>query len=80
MAAIDHMLGGPGGAQPERPLTDIEMPLLRGLLDRMLGELRYALRAASSAISPSCAGIEYNPQFAAGRRRLATRWSSRPST
>ena len=41
MTAIDHMLGGPGGAQPERPLTEVEMPLLRGLLERMLGELRY---------------------------------------
>ena len=41
MTAIDHMLGGPGGPQPERPLTEVEMPLLRGLLERMLGELRY---------------------------------------
>ena len=41
MTAIDHMLGGPGGVQPERPLTEVEMPLLRGLLERMLGELRY---------------------------------------
>src|SRR4051794_7023616 len=42
MATIDHLLGGPGGAQPVRSLTDVEMPLLRGLLERMLSELRYS--------------------------------------
>jgi flagellar motor switch protein FliM len=62
MAAIDHMLGGPGGAQPERPMTDVEMPLLRGLLDRMLAELRYGFEQLVD-IQPKVTTIEYNPQF-----------------
>jgi flagellar motor switch protein FliM len=62
MAAIDHMLGGPGGPQPERPLTEVEMPLLRGLLERMLGELRYGFEQLVD-ISPKLKEIEYNAQF-----------------
>jgi flagellar motor switch protein FliM len=62
MACIDHMLGGPGGKQPERPLTDLEMPLLRQLLDRMLAELRYGFEELVD-LRPKLAAIEYNPQF-----------------
>lgn len=62
MTAIDHMLGGPGGPQPERPLTDVEMPLLRGLLERMLGELRYGFESLID-IQPNLREIEYNAQF-----------------
>ena len=62
MTAIDHMLGGPGGPQPERPLTEVEMPLLRGLLERMLGELRYGFESLVD-ISPKLREIEYNAQF-----------------
>jgi len=62
MTAIDHMLGGPGGPQPERPLTDVEMPLLRGLLERMLGELRYGFEQLVT-IQPKLKEIEYNAQF-----------------
>jgi flagellar motor switch protein FliM len=62
MACIDHMLGGPGGKQPERPLTDVEMPLLRALLDRMLAELRYGFEELVD-LRPKLASIEYNPQF-----------------
>ena len=62
MTAIDHMLGGPGGPQPERPLTEVEMPLLRGLLERMLGELRYGFETLVD-ISPKLRDIEYNAQF-----------------
>ncbi|HET9516748.1 MAG TPA: flagellar motor switch protein FliM [Actinoplanes sp.] len=62
MTSIDHLLGGPGGAQPERPLTDVEMPLLRGLLERMLGELRYAFEQLTD-IEPKLREIEYNAQF-----------------
>jgi flagellar motor switch protein FliM len=62
MTAIDHMLGGPGGPQPERPLTDVEMPLLRGLLERMLGELRYGFETLVD-IAPKLKEIEYNAQF-----------------
>ncbi len=62
MTAIDHMLGGPGGPQPERPLTEVEMPLLRGLLERMLSELRYGF-AQLVDMSPNLKDIEYNAQF-----------------
>jgi flagellar motor switch protein FliM len=62
MTSIDHMLGGPGGAQPQRPLTDVEMPLLRGLFDRMLAELRYAFEQLVD-IEPKLRDIEYNAQF-----------------
>ena len=62
MTAIDHMLGGPGGPQPQRPLTEVEMPLLRGLLERMLAELRYGFETLVD-ISPKLKEIEYNAQF-----------------
>jgi flagellar motor switch protein FliM len=62
MTAIDHMLGGPGGPQPERPLTEVEMPLLRGLMERMLGELRYGFETLVG-LSPKLKDIEYNAQF-----------------
>ena len=62
MTAIDHMLGGPGGPQPERPLTEVEVPLLRGLLERMLSELRYGFESLVD-ISPKLREIEYNAQF-----------------
>ncbi len=77
MASIDHLLGGPGGAQPERPLTDLEMPLLRGLIEKMLGELAYGLEAMVP-VHPKLGAIEYNPQFV---RTIApaTPWWSRRS-
>ncbi len=62
MASIDHMLGGPGGPQPERPLTEVELPLLRGLLEKMLGELRYGFEQLVD-IRPQLGGLEYNAQF-----------------
>ena len=62
MTAIDHMLGGPGGPQPERPLTDVEMPLLRGLLELSLGELRYGFENLVE-LTPHLREIEYNAQF-----------------
>jgi flagellar motor switch protein FliM len=62
MASIDHLLGGPGGKQPERTMTDLEVPLLRGLLERMLGELRYGFESLVE-VNPKLVGIEYNPQF-----------------
>lgn len=64
MVTIDHLLGGPGGlTQPERSLTEIETQLLRGVLDRVLGELRYAFESLVP-MTPAIVGIEYNPQFA----------------
>lgn len=62
MAMLDHLLGGSGGEQPQRPLTDIEAPLLRGQLARVLDELRYAFEP-HVPVTPRLTGIEYNPQF-----------------
>jgi flagellar motor switch protein FliM len=62
MSCLDHMLGGPGGPQPDRPLTDIEVPLLRGLLERILGELRYGLEGLVD-VSVKLGAIEYGTQF-----------------
>ena len=62
MSFLDHMLGGPGGEQPERPLTDIEAPLLRGLLERMLAELGQALEGLID-VAPKLGVIEYGTQF-----------------
>jgi flagellar motor switch protein FliM len=62
MSCLDHMLGGPGGPQPERPLTDIETPLLRGLLDRILGELRLGMEELVE-VTPRLGPIEYGTQF-----------------
>jgi flagellar motor switch protein FliM len=62
MVSVDHLLGGPGGSQPQRPLTELELPLLRGLLDGVLEELRFALEPLA-AVHPQLGAIEYNPQF-----------------
>ena len=62
LAAIDHMLGGPGGTQPTRQLTDIETTLVTGLLEQMVGVLRYALEPIV-AVQPALGPIEYNSQF-----------------
>jgi len=62
LASIDHLLGGPGGTQPERTMTDLEVPLLRGLLERVLVELRYGFESLVE-LNPKLGAIEYNPQF-----------------
>jgi flagellar motor switch protein FliM len=64
LAWVDHMLGGPGGKQPQRPLTDIEVPLVNSLLDRVFGELRFAFEHIVEMKAPKIVGLEYNPQFA----------------
>lgn len=64
MTSIDHMLGGFGAStQPERPLTDIEAGVVRGFVERLLGELRYSL-AEIVPLDPVVVGTEYAPQFA----------------
>ncbi|WP_312855879.1 flagellar motor switch protein FliM [Nocardioides stalactiti] len=64
MACIDHMLGGPGSdEQPDRPLTEIEDGVIGGLIERLLGEMRYSL-ASIVALDPVVTGTEYSPQFA----------------
>lgn len=64
MSCVDHMLGGPGSDdQPNRPLTEIEAGVIRGLIERLLGEMRYSL-APIVALEPTVTGSEYSPQFA----------------
>jgi flagellar motor switch protein FliM len=64
MVCLDHMLGGPGGfEQPNRPLTEIEGTVVRGLIERLLGEMRYSL-AGIVALQPQVTKVEYSPQFA----------------
>ncbi|MDP3890253.1 flagellar motor switch protein FliM [Nocardioides sp.] len=64
MSCVDHMLGGPGATlQPQRPLTEIEGGVVRGFVERLLGEMRYSL-AEIVALEPAVTGIEYSPQFA----------------
>ncbi len=62
LAAIDHLLGGPGGQQQNRGLTDIEASLLAGLLDQMLGVLSYSFESLVP-IKAVAGPIEYNPPF-----------------
>jgi flagellar motor switch protein FliM len=63
-SCVDHMLGGPGAqTQPERPLTEIEGGVARGLVERLLSEMRYYL-APIVELEPTINGVEYNPQFA----------------
>ncbi|MGN6244333.1 MAG: flagellar motor switch protein FliM [Motilibacteraceae bacterium] len=64
MTSVDHMLGGPGAPdQPTRPLSDIESTLLKSLVTRVLGELRYAFEPVTR-VQPEVTSLEYNPQFA----------------
>lgn len=64
MTAIDQMLGGPGADnQPQRPLTDIESAVVRGVVNRLMGELAYSI-ASVVEVAPAVVGIEYNPQLA----------------
>lgn len=62
LTAIDHMLGGPGGTQPERTLTDIETTLLGGLIEQIVGVFAYAMEPVAT-LQPSVGVIEYNAQF-----------------
>lgn len=58
------MLGGVGGVeQPERQMTDLELALLRNVVELMLPDLRYAFEPIA-AIQPAIIGHESNPQFA----------------
>lgn len=64
MAAVDRLLGGRGDAdQPARPATQLELALLRSLLDRVVAELPYAF-APLGGLTPKVGALETNPQFA----------------
>jgi flagellar motor switch protein FliM len=62
LACLDYMLGGPGGEQPTRQLTDIEASVLRTLFEQMLAVLRYATET-TVGMEPVLRSIEYHPQF-----------------
>lgn len=65
MSMVDYLLGGPGSTnQPERPLSEIEMVLLRELLVRGLNELKTAFESGIMPLEPEIVNVEYNPQFA----------------
>ncbi|UDY24057.1 flagellar motor switch protein FliM [Nocardioides sp. Kera G14] len=63
-SCIDHMLGGPGSDdQPNRPLTEIESNVARGLIERLLSEMQYYFNSIVP-VDPELLRVEYNPQFA----------------
>ena len=66
MAACDRLLGGTGlGPHPERGLSDIEVRLLRGLLDPIAGELGASF-APLCELEPTIVRQESKPQLVRG--------------
>ncbi len=66
MGIVERLLGGSGpgdGPVPERAPTEIEMRLLRGLLERVFRELAYSFESLV-AVTPVLNRTEINPQFA----------------
>lgn len=64
MTCIDRLLGGPGlGAQPSRPLTDLESTVVGNLYERLVAEVRYAFSTIVT-LDPFLTGTEYSPQLA----------------
>lgn len=63
-AATELMLGGVGGKdQPHRAMTDLELSLMRNIVDLILPEFKIAIEPVME-IEPEIAGTESNPQFA----------------
>lgn len=64
MEIIDRLLGGQGnGTHPNRPMTEIENGVLRGLLERVMRELTYAFESFVE-VETRITSTESNPQFA----------------
>lgn len=62
--ATELLLGGTGGEeQPSRQMTDLELSLVRSILELTMPEIRYAFEPVVS-IEPAIIGQESNPQFA----------------
>ena len=61
LAFVDHALGGSGGEQPHRELTEIEASLTRGLIARALSTLGYAF-AAVAPLTATVEDLQQNPQ------------------
>ena len=61
---VEMLMGGTGDVQqPERPLTDLELLLMRQIVENALPELRYALEPVV-VTEPKIVGQEANPQYA----------------
>ena len=61
---VEMLMGGSGdGNQPDRALTDLELTLMRGIIESALPELRYALEPVV-ATEPKIVSQESNPQYA----------------
>lgn len=64
MAAMDHLLGGPGTAvQPQRPMTTMESALTNSLMARLMNELSGSL-APLTPLALEVSSFEYNPALA----------------
>jgi flagellar motor switch protein FliM len=62
--AIELMMGGASHLEhPGRPLTELELQLIRGILEPMLPEMRYAFEPVV-ATDPKIMSQESNPQYA----------------
>ncbi|HLO99925.1 MAG TPA: flagellar motor switch protein FliM [Fimbriimonas sp.] len=61
-ALVDKMLGGPGRAIERNMLTEIEKPLVRNIVERMLGALKQAWEAVV-VVTPTVDGLETSSQF-----------------
>jgi flagellar motor switch protein FliM len=62
--AVELMMGGGGATdQPARPLTELELQLVRGIIERAMPELRYAFEPVV-ATDPKVVSQESNPQYA----------------
>jgi flagellar motor switch protein FliM len=61
---IDYLLGGPGtgDAREDRELTEIELTLVRGVMQAALGDLGYAF-SSLTPLDVTLRTVQYNPQF-----------------
>lgn len=63
MSVVDRLLGGPGGRdQPNRPLSEIEVGLVKQLIQRIVSELTYAFETMTP-LSTGTGSLESDPQF-----------------
>ncbi len=62
LAHLDHALGGPGGEQPVRQLTEIEQSITSAMCERALGALGYAF-AAVAPLNPAVGALQHDPQL-----------------
>jgi flagellar motor switch protein FliM len=61
-ALVDKMLGGPGRPIERNVLTDIERPLVKNIMERILGALKQAWEQVV-VVSPNIDGLETSSQF-----------------